>query len=188
MNLLPLFTSFFIISAAELGDKTQLLTLGLAAKYNPIKVITAVSLASGILMAIAVVFGGTVNRFIPEFYLQMIAGVLFIGFGFWTLFGKDECDKCKEKVVLDNGKKNGFLIVFSTFFIAELGDKTQLATLTLAAQYGSPFKVWLGATLAMISVNLLALIIGIYLKKFIPEEKIKIFGGIIFLIFGIITL
>ena len=185
MNLLPFITSFFIISAAELGDKPQLLILGLATKYNPIKVIAAVSLASGTLMAIAVVFGGIVNQFIPDVYLQIIAGLLFIGFGVWTLYEKG---KEEEEILLDRGNKNEFLIVFSAFFIAELGDKTQIATLALSAQYGAPFKVWLGATLGMIFINALALIVGIYLKKFIPEEKIKVFGGIIFVVFGVLTL
>lgn len=176
--------SFLIISAAELGDKTQLLTLGFATRYPVWKVIAAVFSATAVLMALAVIFGGAINYYIPEFYIQLFAGLIFIAFGIWTVLGKDEDE---EKA---NGKnnKNPFIIVFSAFFLAELGDKTQLATLALSARYGTPFQVWLGATLGMTAVNSVAAMAGSWIKRYVSDKTIKLIGATIFIVFGIITL
>lgn len=90
MNWWPAFSSFLIIALAELGDKTQLLTLALAARYPLWEVMLAVGSATAALMALAVVLGGVINRFLPAFYLQLFAGCAFILFGLWTLFGKEK--------------------------------------------------------------------------------------------------
>jgi len=184
MNLWPLITTFLIIAAAELGDKTQLLTLGFATRFPVWKVIGAVTAATATLMALAVIFGGAVNYFIPEFYLQLFAGTLFIVFGIWTLFGKEK-DQEKAKAKFN---KNPFLIVFSSFFLAEFGDKTQLATLILSAKYGTPFQVWLGATLGMAGVNIVAAIAGSWIRKFVSEKAVKRIGAAVFIAFGLFTL
>ena len=182
MNLWPLLITFLIISAAELGDKTQLLTLGFATRYPVWKVISAVFAATAILMALAVLFGGAINYYVPEFYLQLAAGIIFIIFGIWILFGKEVEE---EKV---KGNKNPFLIVFASFFLAELGDKTQLATLTLSAKYGTPFQVWLGATLGMAGVNVIAALAGTWIKKVVSAKTIKWIGAAVFILFGIFTI
>jgi len=183
MDLWPLFITLFVIGAAELGDKTQLLVLGFAARYPFWKIMSAVLSATAILMAVAVIFGGAINRYIPPFYVQLAAGSIFIAFGLWTLLGKEEGEGEKAK-----GDKNPFLIVFSSFFLAELGDKTQLAALALSAKYGAPFQVWIGATLGMAGINVLAALAGSWLGKFIPEKAIKSFSAAIFIIFGLFTL
>lgn len=182
MNLWPALSSFLIIAAAELGDKTQLLVLGFVSRYPVWEVIGAVSLATALLMFLAVAFGGAINYYLPPFYVQLFAGMLFILFGLWTLFGKE-----KE----EDGKKsrgNPFWMIFSTFFLAELGDKTQLATFALSAQYGAPLLVWLGATLGMVGVNVLAALLGKWIKRFLPGNSIKWLGASIFILFGLITL
>jgi putative Ca2+/H+ antiporter (TMEM165/GDT1 family) len=183
MNFWPFIIAFAIIGAAELGDKTQLLTLAFATRYPVWKVIGAVFSATAVLMAIAVLFGGIINYYIPEFYLQLIAGIVFILFGLWILFGKEEEEK-KDKT--DNN--HPFLLVFGAFFLAELGDKTQLATLALSAKYGTPFQVWLGATLGMGTINAIAALAGNWIKKFVSERHVKLIGAAIFIIFGIVTL
>ena len=182
MNLWPALSSFLIIAAAELGDKTQLLTLALAARYPLWEVMCAVGSATAALMALAVVLGGVINRFLPAFYLQLFAGCAFILFGLWTLFGKEKAEEAKKS------KGNPFWIIFSAFFMAELGDKTQLAAFTLSAEYGAPALVWLGATLGMIAVNLLAALAGGFIKKNIPGNYIKWLGAAVFILFGIFTL
>jgi putative Ca2+/H+ antiporter (TMEM165/GDT1 family) len=184
MDIWPLLITFIIIAAAEFGDKTQLLTLGFATKFPLWKVIGAVTAATAVLMAIAVMFGGVINYYIPEFYLQLIAGIIFIIFGLWILRG-DEEDKEEEKTTVI---KSPFIFVFSAFFLAELGDKTQLATLALSAKYGTPFQVWLGATLGMAGVNILAAVLGSWIKKFVSEKTIKWIGATIFIVFGVVTL
>ena len=184
MNLWPLLITFLIIGAAELGDKTQLLTLGFSTRFPVWEVIGAVSAATAVLAALAVTFGGAINHYVPEFYLQLIAGVLFIVFGIWTIFGKEE----DEEKIKAKGNRNPFMLIFSTFFLAELGDKTQLATLTLSAKYGTPFQVWLGATLGMAGVNVIAALAGSWIKKFVSEKVIKLLGAAVFIIFGTLTL
>jgi putative Ca2+/H+ antiporter (TMEM165/GDT1 family) len=175
--------SFFLIGLAELGDKTQLLTLVLSTKYPFLKVMAAISAATAILMAVAVLIGGVIFDIVPQLFIQIFAGVLFLFFGLWTLFGKEKSED--EKKI---NSKSIFVIVFSSFFLAELGDKTQLSTLALSAQYGSPVGVWFGATISMILVNLIAAIIGKFMKGRIPEDKIKYLGGIAFILFGLWSL
>lgn len=183
MNLWPFFLTFLVIAAAELGDKTQLLTLGFASRYPAWTVIGAVSTATALLMALAVIFGKAINYYIPETALQVIAGIIFILFGLWTLFGKEE-DEEESK----SNNHNPFWLVFGSFFLAELGDKTQLATLTLSAKYGTPFQVWVGATAGMVGVNVIAALAGNWVKTVVSQRAIKVLGSAVFLIFGIVTL
>lgn len=172
-----------MIAVAELGDKTQLLTFGLATKYSARVVIAAVACASALLMALAVIFGGLLNRFVPIIYIQTIAGILFIAFGFWTLLEKEAKAEAKEQA-----NASPFWLVFTAFILAELGDKTQIATLALTAQYGAPLQVWVGATLAMIAVNTLGALAGKWTKDLVPQKTVKLVGAVIFIIFGLWTL
>lgn len=182
-ELLPFWAALSVIGLAELGDKTQLLSFGFAAKYPVWEVISAVSAASALLMALAVIFGGLLNRFIPLNVLTILAGGFFILFGIITLVQKE-----KEEEIGSDNKKNPFLIVFTGFLLAELGDKTQLATLAISAQYGSPVLVWLGATLAMIAVNCLGIAAGGWIRKHIPAFYLRLVSASVFIIFGILTL
>src|SRR3989338_646266 len=145
MDLWAFLTTFFIIAAAEIGDKTFLLTLGLATRYPLQKVILMIFAATGLLMAAIVFLGGAVNHFIPTFYVQLAAGILFVIFGLWTALEKEE----EEKETMNRSLG----AVFMVFMLAELGDKTQLAKLTLSAKYGASLAVWLGATLGMAGVD-----------------------------------
>jgi len=182
MNIWPLIITFFVIGVAELGDKTQLLTLGFATRYSIWKVVTAVFGATALLMAVAVLFGGVINYCVPTFYVQLFAGLLFILFGFWIL--KEE--KEEEKKI--KGDQNPFWIVFVSFLLAEVGDKAQLATFALSAKYGSPFQVWLGATLGMAGVNSLGALAGGWIRRYVPENLVKWIGAGVFIVFGLITL
>ncbi|MCX5751075.1 MAG: TMEM165/GDT1 family protein [Candidatus Saganbacteria bacterium] len=184
MSFTPFIAAFFMIAVAELGDKTQLLTMGFATRYPIRIVIPAVALATALLMGLAVIFGGAINAYIPQFYLGLAAGIVFIGFGLWTIFGKEE----DEEKIEAKHNQSPFWVIFSSFFLAELGDKTQLATLTLSAQYGSPILVWLGATLGMVAVNIVAAVFGKWMKHIIPEKALKWTGAILFIGFGVATL
>lgn len=137
-------------------------------------------------MAVAVLIGGVINHFIPAFYVQLFSGLIFIGFGLWTIFGKEEGGEGQG--ARENGKKSPFWFVFTAFFVAELGDKTQLATFGLSAKYGTPLLVWAGATLAMVAVNSLSVVAGGWLSKHIPEKLVKYFGAALFIGFGLMTL
>jgi putative Ca2+/H+ antiporter (TMEM165/GDT1 family) len=175
------FSSLFIIAVAELGDKTQLLAFGFAAKYPLWEVISAVACATGLLMFMAVIFGGIINYYIPAFFIQLLVGVLFIAFGIWNLYGEKEEEAGKSV-------GNPFWIVFVAFFLAELGDKTQIATLAISARYGAPFQVWLGATLGMVIVNCIGAFAGKWIGKHIPVMWLKVLASLIFFVFGLVTL
>lgn len=171
-----------VVGIAELGDKTQLLTFGFATRFPFWQIMSAVFCATSILMAVAVIFGGFINHYIPAFYVQLLAGCLLIFFGLYTIFSKEKEEKASD------GGRSQFAIVFTSFFLAELGDKTQLAAFALSAKYGAPFQVWLGATLAMVGVNGLGILAGRGLKNVFPEKMVKLAGAAVFILFGLWTL
>jgi Ca2+/H+ antiporter, TMEM165/GDT1 family len=184
MTIWPLLSSFLVIFLAELGDKTQLLTIGFAAKFPFWEVILAVGAATGCLMALAVLCGGVLDQYIPAFYLQLFAAALFLFYGVKTLIDKEE----EAETAATGGKGNSFGLIFAAFFLAEMGDKTQLAALALTTKYGAPFLVWLGATAGMIGSNIVGGLAGRWLHRKLSARVVRWFGGLLFLIFGLWTL
>ena len=180
----PLLNSFLIIFLAELGDKTQLLTIALASKYPIEKVIYGVVSATAALMLIAVFLGEIIQNFVPRLFISILAGAFFIIYGLMMIKPVGEEKEESERAIK---AKDPFWAVFSALFLAELGDKTQLATFALAAKYGTPIQVWIGATLGMATVNLFGIVIGNVLKNYLPEKIITYISGGIFILFGLIT-
>jgi len=187
MHFMPLIASFLIVAIAELGDKSQLLTIALAAKYPMEKVIYGIFSATAALMLIAVLVGKVIQRMVPMIFISILAGAFFIIYGLIIIAPiKKEEDK-KEKNEKAIRSKDPFWIVFGSFFLAEIGDKTQLATFALTAKYGTPIQIWIGATLGMVLVNLFGLLIGNVLKNYLPEKAINYLSGGIFIVFGALT-
>ncbi len=182
-DMIELVTTFMIIALAELGDKTQLIALSLAAKYNYKNVLLGISSASFILMLIAVLFGKFLSNICG---IQVLSALLFILFGVIMLLHKESEEEGNIDKFLKK-KINPVIIAFLIFFAAEFGDKTQIATFSLATQLNSFFQVWLGSSLAMISVSSVAIFFGDKLRK-IVGDKIKIVSGIIFIAVGIVML
>ncbi|MHB9096084.1 MAG: TMEM165/GDT1 family protein [Eubacteriales bacterium] len=183
--------SLFFITMAEMGDKTQLVALAFATRYKVKDVIGGIFAATLLVHLFSVVVGQFLGEWIPFTYIQLLAGISFIGFGIWTLRG-DELDGEHEKI----SRFGPFLTVAIAFFLAELGDKTQLATIslaakyssTLAAKYSSFIQVWVGSTFGMVIADGLAIVVGIVLGKKLPEKIIKWVSAVIFIGFGIVTL
>lgn len=175
--------SLGMVFIAETGDKTQLVALCLASRYNAKIVLAGITVATLLVHVISVALGGSVSKFVPESYLSLAAGVAFIIFALWTLRGdsldQNECDNIQGK--------SPFWLVFTTFFLAELGDKTMLSTVTLAAKYpiADIAWVWLGSTLGMVLSDGIAIVIGQMLGKKLPERTVKIGAAVIFFGFGI---
>jgi putative Ca2+/H+ antiporter (TMEM165/GDT1 family) len=184
---MPLIVSFFLIGIAEIGDKTQLLTLALAAKYPMEKVIYGTFCASALLMFLAVLVGGIIQRFVPMIFISILAGAFFIIYGLMMIAPIAKAEEKKEVGSPTIRSHDPFWIVFGSFFLAEIGDKTQLATFALTAKYGSPVQIWIGATLAMVLVNLFGIVIGNVLKNYLPEKIINYLSGVFFIIFGALT-
>jgi putative Ca2+/H+ antiporter (TMEM165/GDT1 family) len=186
MHFMPLIVSFLVIAIAELGDKSQLLTIALAAKYPMEKVIYGVFSATAALMLIAVLVGGMIQRLVPMIFISILAGAFFIIYGLIIIapIKKGEKKEESEKVIRSS---DPFWIVFGSFFLAEIGDKTQLATFAMTAKYGTPIQIWIGATLGMVLVNLFGLVIGNVLKNYLPEKAIDYLSGGVFIVFGALT-
>lgn len=183
-----LITSFLLVTLAEMADKTQFLTLSLACRYRVRDVVIGVGLAIAILNGLAVGLGAIAGRFIPIDAVRIAAGALFIGFGLWTLLVREKREGDGENCAQPQRVRWAVLTVAGAFFIAELGDKTQLAALSLAARFDSFFQVWLGATLGMFLANGLAIALGVLAGKRLPERWLKRVSGALFIGFGIWTL
>lgn len=179
--MIAFISSFIFVLLAEMGDKTQLLAMAFAAKYSPYKVLIAVFLATLLNHALAVLLGNFLTTVVPLYIISLIAAVSFIIFGLWTIRG--------DKLEGEENRKSSFgpiITVGIAFFLVEMGDKTQLATVSLAVEYRNILGVLMGTTLAMVTADAVGIIIGIMMRKHIPEKTIKWFSAIIFVLFGII--
>ncbi len=176
--------ALFLVFMAELGDKTQLVALAFATRYRPMLVLGAVFVATLLIHLFSVVVGEVLGLALPLFWIKLLAGLAFIGFGIWTLRG----DEIGDEEKLTENRFGPFMTVAITFFLAEIGDKTMLATVTIASQQQSFIPVWLGSTLGMVIADGLAIIVGAVMGKRLPERLIKIVAALIFIGSGIFTL
>lgn len=175
-------TSLIFVVLAEIGDRTQLLAICFASKYRWQTVMWGVFLATAVNHLLAVALGNYLTTLFPMIYIKIAAAVGFIIFGLWTLKGDDlSCENQKLRF-------SPFWTVFIAFFIAETGDKTQLATVALAADFNTFIPVWIGSTIGMVIANGLGIIAGILMGKKIPEKTIKWVAAMIFIGFGLLGL
>jgi putative Ca2+/H+ antiporter (TMEM165/GDT1 family) len=177
MNALLASIGFVVL--AEMGDKTQLLAMALACRFRWQTVMLGVFAATLCNHFLAVVAGTYLTKLIPFFYVQIAASASFILFGFWTLRG-DTLEGEDKRFNF-----SPFWTVAVAFFLAEMGDKTQLATVALAAEYQSIFSVWVGTTMGMLIADAIGIGVGIVLGKKIPERAIKWTAALIFIFFGL---
>ena len=183
-------TAFVLVTIAEMADKTQLLTLSLACRFPARKVLIGVALAIAVLNLVAVAIGAVAGRFIPVTPVKIGAGVIFLAFGLWNILAREKPQEAEECEV--RTQRHIALAVFGAFLIAEIGDKTQLATLSLGARFEGGFfsslGVWLGATIGMVLANALAIVVGTAAGRRVPERLMKRISGGLFICFGIWTL
>lgn len=172
--------SFLLVVLAEMGDKTQLLAMAFASRYPWQKVLIAVFIATILNHGFAVAAGWILTVVIPLEVISFAAAVSFIIFGLWTLRG--------DKLEGEDKKWERFgpvITVGIAFFLAEMGDKTQLATISLAIEYGVWFYVLLGTTLGMVVADAVGICFGVVLRKALPDKAIKWISAVIFILFGI---
>ncbi len=175
-----IIASFLLVLLAEMGDKTQLLAMAFAAKYDAYKVLIAVFIATLLNHSLAVAAGRFLTRVVPMDVISLIAALSFILFGLWTLRG----DKLKG----EDKKKTRFgpiITVGIAFFLAEMGDKTQLATISLAVKYNNALGVLMGTTFAMVAADAIGITAGVVMRRHMPERSIKWFSAIVFILFGL---
>jgi Ca2+/H+ antiporter, TMEM165/GDT1 family len=178
--------SLIYVFVAEMGDKTQLVALAFATRYKALTFLSGVFLATFAVHLISVLLGEAVSLALPVFWIQMLAGLSFIFFGLWTLRGDELEDE--ESLTAKKSRFGPLMSVAIAFFIAELGDKTMLATVTIASEQKSFVAVWFGSTLGMVLADALAIVAGKALGKNLPEKFIRYAGATIFLISGAWTL
>lgn len=173
--------SFGVVFIAELGDKSQLIALTFASRYPPALVITGIGAATVLINAISVAVGYGLGLALPTRWILLVAGLVFIGFGIWILRAGDDDD---DVVPASLSRHGVVLTVGSAFLLAELGDKTMLAAITLAAQ-NAWLGTWLGTTTGMLSAAALAIFVGRQLGKRLPEHVVRYAAAAMFTIFGL---
>jgi putative Ca2+/H+ antiporter (TMEM165/GDT1 family) len=174
--------SFGVIFVAELGDKSQLMALAFATRYRAVPVLIGITIATAVVHLISVLIGAGLGATLPTTWITLAAGLAFFGFAAWTLRGdelsSDEAGKANRST------RSAVIAASAAFFLAELGDKTMLATITLATQHGW-FGTWLGSTIGMVAADALAIHVGRLLGRHLPEKAIRYGAAALFAIFGI---
>lgn len=176
------FESFILVFVAEMGDKTQLMLMTLAAKYTVIQMLAGIF--TGVLLnhGAAVYVGCFISNLTDAYLLQLLAGIIFIIFGIITLVFEESEEK-------ENHYDLGPIVTTAlTFFLGEMGDKTQLTCMTLSMDALHPLMILAGSVTAMVSIGFVGIIIGTSLTKYIPSYIIKTISGLIFIIFGVMRL
>lgn len=178
-----LISSFLLVVAAEIGDKTQLLALVLAARFRAPWTIMAGILAATLLNhGLASWLGGYMAVHVDAAILKYALAALFFVFGIWILFPDKDSEGPRA------GKWGAFVTTLVVFFLAEMGDKTQLATVALGAKYGAPVLVTIGTTLGMLVADGLVVFFGEALTRKIPLPAIRKIACALFVAFGIAIL
>lgn len=176
-----------VIFVAELGDKSQLMAMTFAARYRARDVLIGITVATAVVHLVSVGIGAVIGDQFADYQgvISIVAGVAFLGFAAWTLRGdeltEDEAAKAR------NSTGAALIAVGVAFFLAELGDKTMLATITLATQEGW-LGTWIGSTLGMVAADALAIVVGAVLGRRLPEKVIKIGAAVLFALFGVVLI
>lgn len=173
--------SFGVIFVAELGDKSQLMALTFATRFRIWPVLIGITGATALVHLASVGIGYGLGASLPTGWINLLAGLAFLGFGFWTLRGDALTDDERDKV--NRTTRSAIIAVGTAFFLAELGDKTMLATITLATDHGW-LGIWLGSTLGMVAADALAIVVGRWLGRSLPEKAVRWGAAALFFLFG----
>ncbi len=179
------FISFWVIFVAELGDKSQLMALAFATRYKPVPILIGITVATALVHAVSVGVGAVIGAQLPTRPIAVLGGLAFLGFAAWTWRG-DTLDEDDEARVERTGH-SAIVAASAAFFLSELGDKTMLATITLATREG-PVGTWAGSTVGMVAADALAILVGARLGSRLPERAIRIGATLAFVVFGLLLL
>ena len=180
-----LYISTGVVTLAEMGDKTQLLAFILAARFKkPVPIILGILCATLVNHGLAGALGAWITSVISPDAMRWVLGLSFIGMAIWTLIP----DKIEEEETQVAQKMGVFGATLVTFFLAEMGDKTQIATVALAAHYGAPLMVVIGTTLGMLIADVPAVFVGNKFAEKIPMKLVHTIAAGIFAMMGLLTL
>ena len=176
--------AFGVILFAELGDKSQLVAIAFTARYPALVVLAGISVATVLMTAVSVVVGVAFAAALPLNLLQLAGGALFLVFAVLTLWrAEDDSEEPRGPA----RARWAVLTVAAAFVVAELGDKTMVATIALAAT-NNAFFVWLGASAAEIAVNAVAIALVTVVGARLPERALRLLAALGFLVFGVLLL
>lgn len=177
-----LLSALGLVFLAELGDKSMLLAVALAARYRLWPVLGGIAVAAFVMLGLATGAGTVVGASLPDRWLALVGGLLFLGFGYWTLRGDDDDDDV-------TALRSGSVLVGVTlaFLVVEFGDKTMLATVTLATT-SAALPTWIGASLGMTLASGLAIAMTVALGSRLPQRTVRLLAAGAFLFFGALLL
>lgn len=180
-----LLVSTGVVALAEIGDKTQLLAFILAARFKkPVPIILGILTATVVNHGLAGALGAWITGTVSPEVLRWVLGLSFIGMAVWTLIP----DKIEEEETQVAHRFGVFGATLITFFLAEMGDKTQIATVAMAAHYATPWMVVMGTTLGMLIADVPAVFVGDKLASKIPMRLVHAVAAAIFALLGAATL
>lgn len=180
-----LLVSTGVVALAEIGDKTQLLAFILAARFKkPLAIILGILAATVLNHSMAGALGAWITTVLAPEVLRWILGGSFIAMAIWTLIP----DKIEEEETCIANQLGVFGATFVTFFLAEMGDKTQLATIAMAAHFSSAFLVVIGTTLGMLIADVPAVFLGNKFSHKIPMKLVHSIAAALFAVMGVLTL
>lgn len=174
-------SAFGLTFIAELGDKTQLAVLTLAARYGWLPVFLGAAVAFVFLDALAVTAGAVLAGLVPEAVIRYASAAAFVIFGLLAFRPEDEDEGREESTA---GSRGPFLTSLAVVGLMELGDKTQLSLVALTSKYDEPFLVFLGGTLALVTTSFIGAIVGKWLSRLVPLKYIRWLSGVVFIVFG----
>ena len=180
-----LLISTGVVALAEIGDKTQLLAFILAARFKkPLPIVAGILVATLVNHSLAGALGAWITSVVSPEILRWVLGLSFIGMAVWTLIP----DKIEDEETRAAQRLGVFGATLITFFLAEMGDKTQLATVALAAHYGAPLLVVIGTTLGMLIADVPAVLVGNQFAAKIPLKIVHSIAAAIFAAMGVLAL
>jgi putative Ca2+/H+ antiporter (TMEM165/GDT1 family) len=174
-------TAFGVVFVAELGDKSQLLVVSLATRYRPGVVFAGLVIAEAVASGLSVTVGAAAATAVPERALEVVAGVAFFGFGLWTLLTAERAEP--DEASAERFRGSHVLTTALALGAAELGDKTMLAAIALAARF-HPVAVWAGVTAGSVSASGLALVAARLLGMRVPRRTLRLVSAGLFAVFG----
>jgi len=185
MNFEAMMVSTGVVALAEMGDKTQLLAFLLAARFKkPIPIILGILIATLLNHGLAGALGTWITTILSPELLRWLLGLSFLGMAFWILI-PDKIDDTDQPNIARYGV---FITTLVTFFLAEIGDKTQIATVALATNYSAPITVVIGTTLGMLLADVPAVFLGNSFAKRLPLRLIHLIAAGIFAVLGLLVL
>ena len=180
-----LLISAGVVALAEIGDKTQLLAFVLAARFKkPLPIIAGIFCATVVNHGLAGALGVWITTLLTPEVLRWVLGLSFLGMAAWTMIP----DKIQEEETQVAKRLGVFGATLVTFFLAEMGDKTQIATIAMAANYSSPILVVIGTTLGMLIADVPAVFVGDHFSKKIPMKLVHSIAAAMFAAMGILAL